>query len=416
MVPYVFSDFEFFDINNQPMLIPGTGYIWTDPDGPCDSIPTNLNFVLTEPTFSMTVTPLQIEGDPNTWSGAAVLTPILVPGVNVFYPKYYVLSLLYAAPGNMSSDGFTDAQTQGATSSISETFTQGTTTSASFGFFDGVLGISEADSMNASNTYTSSFTNTISNASGLTLKSSSNSVDHTQDTFELWLNPMVVVGQTGPASGVYFVNTPQSEPADVITVNVKELQNPSLIPASKLGQQTIDGVSLPGLSSICANPNQCTAADFAAIVSYDGLANANPTAAPSNTTRYARLLTAQGTGLTVTLQGPDCSACDLVTNTYSITDANTTAATHSNSLSESESYSGSVGTPGGLGFTLRFTETGTWTWTYASSVGTIDGQSNQASASLASSTIACEESIDVYMDTIFHTIVFVQPTNNGGCD
>ena len=134
MVPYVFSDFEFFDINNQPMLIPGTGYIWTDPDGPCDSIPTNLNFVLTEPTFSMTVTPLQIEGDPNTWSGAAVLTPILVPGVNVFYPKYYVLSLLYAAPGNMSSDGFTDAQTQGATSSISETFTQGTTTSASFGF------------------------------------------------------------------------------------------------------------------------------------------------------------------------------------------------------------------------------------------------------------------------------------------
>lgn len=417
LVPFVFTDFEYFDINNAATVLPGTGLLWTQPDSSTGVCPTPMpsDFVLTTETYKLDVTPQEIMGDPNEWSGTAVLSPIWVPGVNVFYPKYYVLSLLYAPPGNASSSGLTDTATQGATSGISESFTQGTSFTAGFNFLNGIIGISDTSGMSASTTYTSSFTTTTSNASGLTLKSTSNSIDHSQDTFLLWLNPMVVIGQTGPASGVYFLNTPlvngQNQPADVMTVSVKELLNPSLIPASKLGTQLINGASLPGLSSLCANPNQCTAADFASIIPYDPLAAANPTVPPSDTTRYVSLLTEQKDPLTIVLQGPDCSTCDPIPTSYTVTDANNTTESHANGVSETQSYSASVGTMG-----IKLSESGSWTWSYSTSIGTTSGLSHTGSVSMGSSTIGCEEHINVYMDSVFHTLVFVQPTNNGGCD
>jgi hypothetical protein len=59
---------------------------------------------------------------------------------------------------------------------------------------------------------------------------------------------------------------------DVLTVSVAELLNPQLIPANKLGPQTIHGIVLPGLSVLAP-------ADFQTILSQDPFVSVAPTTA-----------------------------------------------------------------------------------------------------------------------------------------
>jgi hypothetical protein len=318
-----------------------------------------------------------------------------VPGA-VTQPNYYILSIVYDAPGNQSTNGFTDSDSNGTMSTISKTFTEGT--SFSFGIFLPLGGTWTFGS--ASGTGNSqSFSETHTSGHGSSIRSLYDHVDHTLDHIYLLLNPQVTIVQTGPNSGTYNLSTINSEPMDVLDFSVEQLQNPSQIPVEFCNPYVIDGVTVPGVCSICADPSNCTAADFAPIVALDLLAAANSDPVPSNngTNRYVYVTS-------TILQAPDP---DPVTNSFSASDTNLQSETFTQTNTYSVAYSnGRSVTLFGV-FTLSFNSTTTWTWSDSQSQGSSSGTTNQAQINLTTSTPGCNSGIDIYEDTVYHTFIAV---------
>jgi hypothetical protein len=344
-------------------------------------------------------------------------------------PKYYILSLLYAPPGNDSSNGYSNSTTYGTTTTVSQSFQEGVsttfTTSAGFLGSGGTLGWTFGSSTMTGSS--EAFGWTVSDGQGVALNAvgPSNAINHSQDTFVIWLNPEVTFEPTSTNAMNYGIGTPPqstSEPdpgapqgMDVVTVSVAELQNPGLIPASVLGSQHLaDGEVLPGLSSICANPNACVASDFTAIVQSDPLVGFSPTQNPTsvngaNNTRFVEIYSAE------LLSGPPYQGADPVSNSFTASDSTQTTDTWTGGYSYTTGFS-IGGNLNFLGFGgISATNTTTFTWSYSESVGDTDGQTHEMNINLESTTVGCSEDIAVFEDTMFHTFAFQQPTGNTSC-
>src|SRR5205809_2906944 len=206
------------------------------------------------------------------------------------FPNYFVLSVIYAAPGNKSSAGFTQSASFGVTTSLTKTFAAGTsltfTGTKTGGVLSGTSGgatfqITKAISLSEA------LSETITSTGGSQVLSSDDFVNHYQDRIFLWLNPVFTVTQTGPHSGNFTVGTPigpdgKPEIMDILDFSVADLLNPSQIPLEKLQSRLVNGATLPGLGNVCAHPlpaEQCTvtnacgcqASDFATILKQDPL-------------------------------------------------------------------------------------------------------------------------------------------------
>jgi len=345
-----------------------------------------------------------------------------------FMVSYSILSVLYAAPGNASSNGFSSATSNGTTTSISQTFAEGTTTvydgSASvFGVSAGVsFGISQSSGEGAS----ASFQVTYQQGSGDQILSNRQAIDHTQDQIFLWLNPQVTLTAdifTGAPNGAtYTVGPPTGLPMDILNVNVAGLQNPSMIPLETLLPQTPEpGVTLPGLANICLHhlpPSECTQqnacgcvpSDFTAILAADPLIGKSETTPPSQigTNRYT-LLTFEP------LEGPQQQGAEPVRITYNITDSNVTSETFTQTTSETDSYTTTSGINIPFLFSFSMSNTDFFTWTNSQSEGGSSGTAHTATVTLGSSNVDCMVDVDIYEDTVYHTFAFAYaqtpPTN-----
>ncbi len=319
-----------------------------------------------------------------------------------FSPSSLVLTILYAPPGNASTVEFDQSNSEGTTTSGSDTFAKGT--SLTFTAKGGILGTgadaSASFGASLSTQSNNSFQITATSTEGEQIKSVSDNVDHTQDRFFLLLNPWVTVTQTGFDTGTYTVGTKDGEPMDIIDVAVAELQNPGLIPPGKLGNQTIGGFVLPGLSSLCAQPTHCVAGDFAQILALDPLVSADTTQPPSDSDRFAFLESRS-------LEGPDQKTLGQVPDIFSEADSQV----NTNGTTESQSYNVSVGYGGDTGvtgiFTLTVEQKDTWTWTNSTTHSTSTGTGYQAKVTLASTTVGCSEWVDIYSDLMYHTFAYV---------
>jgi hypothetical protein len=320
----------------------------------------------------------------------------------IMRPNYLVLSLLYAPPGNSSSAGFSQGQSQGVTTSISNSFAAGDSInfSASGGFIgQGTLGVSFG--MSNSSQDSQGFQVTTSSTQGSQIKSTSDAADHTQDRFFLWLNPQVTVTQTGLNTGTYTVGPPPGQPMDIIDVNIHELQNPSLIPSAKMGPQIIHGLSLPGLAGL-------TATDFSTILSLDPFVSTDPTLPPADTKRFVYVDSQY-------LEGPDyklaSGSADPNSNSFNESDAQVATQTQSESLSYNVGFSTGAKVDlaifGGSSLDVKTS----LTWTQSTSFGTSSGTTHQASVTLGSQTPQVDCWIDIYEDTLYHTFLFVPPRN-----
>lgn len=407
-----FSNFVFTDATGMNHSLSGSAsYFQVNGDDPSCPAPGGYNVRLTDnaPKYFIIAQP-----------GQGSLTASL----NVeLYPKYKILSILYDAPGNRSSDGYTNSVNNTVSTSISQTFSSATATSVG-GTFAGI-GYNVTFSGSKSTQNSAGYQFSTSNGSGASLVSVGNSVDHTQDQFLIWLNPLVVVTPTGTSSATYSMSTPigsngQPEPMDIVNINVEDLQNPGLIPLGVLQPQTRNNVSgLPGLANICANPvPSCTSApcgcvesDFSAILASDplisiSLQNTQPSQVDPN--RYS-FVNSQ------TLEGPQCNGCDPLTFSFTESDSQSSSQT----LTQSSSYTvGYTRTSGfslfGAGLTLS--RSNSFTWGNSMSTGSANGTSHNASVTLGSASVGCDETINIYEDTVYHTFAMAPAVVSPSCN
>jgi hypothetical protein len=366
----------------------------------------------------------------------------------VAIPQYKVLSLIYAAPGNSSSAGLTSGTTNGTSTSLGTNFSSGTSVTFSYKFV--VASVSATFGVTDTNGQTNQTTDTFSNATGISNISNHtgpNTLNHNQDLFLLWLNPVVTVQQTSPTAIQYTYSLPSSANGVMDTVEVTaeameaNAQGATTVPLAILLPQTYGSQTVPGVANICAHPlpaNQCTQAnqcgcvpsDFTTILAQDPLLqfsstesplqadaggstcgdlSANPTYADcryvpvpeSSQSPYQEILL---------LSGPDCSGCNSSGNSYVVTDATQKTLTYSGSSSATVGVSGSAGA---LGPTVSASHQ--WTWTDSESIGAINGNNSVMNVTLSSSTVGCDQNIPVFEDTVYHTFVFQQPADNTSC-
>lgn len=234
-----------------------------------------------------------------------------------FDPAFIVQSILYAPPGDKSSNGYTNSQTDGTSTSVGASFTQGSTETVGGGFsFEGIGSTldwitGEADTSG----YNEASTNTISNAASVGLGSTVNKMSHQQDLFIIWLNPEITFQANSSDSGSYNISTQiqsasdpeagQLEGVDSVEVTAETMVN-GTVDQSKLNQQqmydsnTQSYYYVPGLASICKNLNvseyqshSCTTADqcgcqttdWTPILAQDPLLDYSNTESPSMRTQ-----------------------------------------------------------------------------------------------------------------------------------
>ncbi len=336
-----------------------------------------------------------------------------------FLPKYLVVSILYPPPGNQSSVSFTDTISASLTASVTNTFVAGTSLAFTItpDSTQKAFPISPQFSVSSSTSSSDSFTISASGSQGSTASSHEDFVDHYQDVFYIWLNPLILVTQTGPNAGTFTLSTPigadgNREPMDIVAFSAIDLMNPDQIPLAKIQPISIGGgVTVPGLGSICANPAKCTAADFAAILSQDpllfpfGLSDPDTSPSVADGIRFQQIFSPLQELLFL---DPD------VRNTFSLTDSQATGQSVSSTVQTSVGFSVSDSTGINIGpvpgFTLGTRVTGTFTFTEAASLAISTTVSHQQQATLATNNGGCFEDINIFEDTVFHSFILVPPS------
>ena len=398
-----------------------------------------------------------------TPSGTA-LTGGSDPGQITVDPKYLVTSIIYSTPGNRSQSGFTNATTDGTTTSVTDSTTIGSTVTFSIG--GEFLGVGSTVSWSYGHAITtgntSAATETISQATGVanaTNSTAPNAINHLQDLFIIWLNPAVLITQTGDRSGTFSMGTKlqgpgdpspgQPQAQDQVEVFAQSMmanaQGVTTVPVEILKPQIFNGQTLPGLANVCANlitgyPGSCTQAnqcgcvpsDFTPILNLDPLLNftstqsplnadisgaaacANPTS--SSNCRYVPVTVAPGSSVQVNelLAGPQQVGGNIPVNTFTQTDSNQTTLTETDTVADTVGMTiEHVFKPLVGNFGLR--NQTQWTWTHSQSTGVINGRAHTMSVTLSSSTVDCSEQIPIFEDTVYHTFVFQQPAANPSC-
>lgn len=366
-------------------------------------------------------------------------------------PLYKVTSILYATPGNASSDSFTDTKTNGSVTTLEHSFGSGDSETFSVGWPGGSAGFTFGASTTFGNS--SAFTETLANASSISNASSTtgaNTVSHNQDLLLIWLNPEVELTGTSQDIG-YTLHTQYqnatAEQPDFVEVTAQAMQainGSTNIPLSIL-QRQYDPASgqydLPGLASVCVDQSQyqnncpvggqcgCVPSDFAGILASDPLLNTtmatNPLTVDASGTaacslpvsgsgcRYVPVPSYQGSSapMSTVLSGPNCVGCNRPINAFTQTDTTSTTQTFSETTTQTVGYTVKFGFAVGPTASLQTN----WVWTDTERSGAINGTANQIGYSLSSSTPACYQDVLLYEDTVFHTFVTQQAPGNNSC-
>ena len=126
------------------------------------------------------------------------------------WPRYMLLSVLYSPPGVGSISSYGGGSTTGSSVSFANTFTQGNS------FTLGFPGTSLAEGWSGATQNSSSFQITKTTGFTQSIRSQINTVDHTGDTFLLWVNPQIDVQQskTDPTYNISILSKGQPQPVN----------------------------------------------------------------------------------------------------------------------------------------------------------------------------------------------------------
>jgi hypothetical protein len=239
--------------------------------------------------------PVQVTLNGTNTNYIVTLTPapnnqLSVSTAEDFFPTYKVLSILYAPPGNQSSQGYTASTTNGTTTTVGSTFTYSSNTDigisstvegisgsggSSTGFsFSSIFSSSETQTFTDANTYSNN-----NDSLSYYNPNSSNIPNHGLDEILIWLNPEVVVNGTGQMPSAFSLTAApirnySGAIADMIGVAAQDMEpttsgvvttrNPNgvvgvtTVDLSVLEPQQIEGngdtpTFMPGLAAVCSN-------------------------------------------------------------------------------------------------------------------------------------------------------------------
>ncbi len=330
-----------------------------------------------------------------------------VVATNSYFPKYKVLAVIYAAPGNSTSGNsstinYSSGSGWGSTTTIIQSFQNTSNLNASLGnkntLWNGSIGLGWSSSV--ANQTSISITNI--ETSSDQWKSSANGIDHDQDTVVIWLNPEIDVTISSTNANVWSLTNNPSDPAtaqvgaDIVYLTIAQLEgrapitDPYLV--TKLARTWVNGGPLTGPG---------TDSDFDFIAKHDPYYNIgndfnNNTFIP-NPSRFTPANCREvnyepSTGTTI--------------QTTSYTAQSQTVTSAQETYTESSSVSASVGFNFGI-FSLSGDDKITWTDTF------IQNNSETASTSAAFSIVQPPSNwsgptgIAVYTDNLYGTFLFV---------
>ena len=143
---------------------------------------------------------------------------------SAIYPKYKVLSVIYAPPGNGSSVTYGSGSSIGTSTTVSKAFSWELGLRAGLGS-SAFLGLGHAKSVSSTNALAITCTESASKS----WYGASDGIDHDQDVLEIWLNPAVNYTFTHQGEGTWSLVNHPGDPvtaqigADVVTLTVGQL-------------------------------------------------------------------------------------------------------------------------------------------------------------------------------------------------
>ena len=305
-------------------------------------------------------------------------------------PLYEVLTVVYAPPGTKGGNSkstvtYGNGTSAGATTSISSSFQAGVDVSATVG---------GATQFAPSATSDVSFSDTKTDSSSVEIKKSQNysltvqgpaedGIDHSEDQFILWLNPLVSVA-IDPSGKMQYSMGVDGNVANLQLVRVKDLQNPASM--------------LPQLKQILSRAG-LTEADYASILSTNPFTSANAAIDPK---RFVPIqyFTYQPPGADTPQDPPNV-------NLYT----QTTTTTNTNTQEAKVQYGVKVSVSAGIANVVKLTVAGSMQWTNTSSTGTSSSALLSATVVVGGPSLGYTGPIDVviYWDTVFNTFMFAFP-------
>jgi hypothetical protein len=311
------------------------------------------------------------------------------------YPKYKILTVLYAPPGtnggkSSSQVSYSNGSTTGTTDSTSNSFKQGVDVTASVGFDVGIVSLGASADFTASQTSgeTSQIqinkgTNNQINVSG----PAQDGINHGNDLYYLWLNPQlnVTIDHLGNVVWEVGVNGPDMLIQYVYT---QWLQNPSMMPS--------------GVTQALANAG-LTTADYAQILACNPFSSGGTAIDPN---RF--VLTTHS----FPYEPPLAAGDPVPTMTYTQTSATTATQSEQAQVQYGVSVSVSAGikTP----FSASLKVTGSLQWTDTSTSTQVTGSSQSASVTVGGPAFGYTGPTDVqvYWDTVFSSWMFAFVTES----
>jgi hypothetical protein len=303
------------------------------------------------------------------------------------YPKFYILTVVYAPPGTKGGGSASKVQYKEGSST-------GTTVSSNSSFKNGVkvtasakaAGVTVGADFSADNTESASSKMAVEKKEGSGIDSAApktDGIDHTQDLIYFLVKPELAVTVDGTKLDWSFTGNSRMR-----WVRAGQLEKP----------ETME----PNLKKELEGTYGFTAADYKQMLKSYPFASGKTAIDPN---RFAY------TGMNLPYQPP--ASADEVLPTWNMVLDNTTTTTTGKAFQTSTAVGLSVGAEGGFPgvFEAKLQTSASWTWTCTNEKSESDGKSQTAAFTLGSPSFGYEGPIgvDVYYDTLYKTFMFAFP-------
>jgi Carboxypeptidase regulatory-like domain len=311
------------------------------------------------------------------------------------YPRYQILTVLYAPPGtnggkSSSQVSYGGGSTTGTTDSTSDSYKTGVDVTASVGGDIGPVSLGASADFTASQTSGETSQIQINKGANNQINVSGpaqDGINHGNDLYYLWLNPQlnVAISHLGDIAWDVGVNGPDMLIQYIYT---EWLQNPSMMP--------------PGVAQALANAG-LTAADYAQILACNPFSSGGTAIDPN---RF--VLTTQS----FPYEPPLAAGDPVPTKTYAQTSATTTTNAEQVQVQYGVSVSLSAGIKAPITASLKVTDSLQWTNTSTSTE--VTGSSQSASVTVGGPAFGYTgpTNVQVYWDTVFSSWMFAFVTES----